>query len=67
MITNNQRCQVYESTFVPDEDVATEEDFMLEQIASDEVQYYYHCHYHDYIHYHYHYATIPTITITFSC
>ena len=28
--------QVYESTFVPDEDVATEEDFMLEQIASDE-------------------------------
>jgi hypothetical protein len=28
--------QVYESTFVPDDDVSTEDDFMLEQIASDE-------------------------------
>lgn len=28
--------QVYESTFVPDDDVSTEEDFMLEQIAADE-------------------------------
>ena len=28
--------QVYESTFVPDDDVSTEDDFMLEQIAGDE-------------------------------